>query len=83
MDISIVSGWQGEYSFLGQVSSDISPTLNQAGDPRILLFSLKHIFLGHRLLTRVARKRGFTGAPNGSWLGWPGPASGRYHLLNH
>jgi hypothetical protein len=28
----------------GQVTSDISPTLNQAGDPRILQFSLKYIF---------------------------------------
>jgi hypothetical protein len=28
----------------GQVTSDISPTLNQAGDPRILQFSMKYVF---------------------------------------
>lgn len=28
----------------GQVTSDINPTLNQTGDPRILQFSLKFVF---------------------------------------
>jgi hypothetical protein len=28
----------------GQVTNDISPTLNQTGDPRILQFSLKYVF---------------------------------------
>ncbi len=28
----------------GQVTSDINPTLNQTGDPRILQFSMKYVF---------------------------------------